>query len=177
MNFLELAAKRNSCRHFLPGPVDHAALSRCCEAARLAPSACNSQPWYFIVVESGQERARLAAAAFSGIYSMNSFAGSAGCLVCVLTERSSFAASAGGSVRGTQYNRIDLGLAAGQFILQAEEEGLGTCLLGWFDEKAVKKVLSLPRSKKIDLIIAVGRRERPGREKDRKSPEQISRFI
>lgn len=177
MSFLELAAKRSSCRFFLPRPVDRSSLERCCEAARLAPSACNSQPWYFIIVESAPARKKLAAATFSGIYAMNSFAGQAGCLVCVLTEPSKFIPAAGGALRGTKFNRIDVGMAVSQFILQAEEEGLATCLIGWFNERAVKKTLSLPWSKKIDILIAVGYAAAPADGKIRRPREEMRRFI
>ena len=74
MNFLELVKKRRSVRRYSKGKVPREVIDRCLEAARLAPSACNAQPWYFIAVDDEKLKNELANKAFSGIYSMNSFA-------------------------------------------------------------------------------------------------------
>ncbi len=178
MNFLDLCRRRQSCRRYDPRPIPREAVERCLEAARLAPSACNSQPWTFLVVDDPALRARVAAAAFGGIYAMNRFAADAPALVVIVTERSRYAARLGGQFRGVRYSLIDLGIAGEHFILQATEEGLGTCWLGWFDETAVKKVLGLPRSAKVDVIVSVGRAAADDRlrEKNRKSLDEIRSF-
>ncbi|MCK5213939.1 MAG: nitroreductase family protein [Candidatus Omnitrophica bacterium] len=174
MSFLELAKKRRSCRKYAEQSVPEEALERCLEVARLAPSACNSQPWKFIVVQDPVLRNQLAEKAFSGIYAMNQFARQAPALVVVIREDSKPAAQVGQMIQGTQYNLIDLGIACEHFVLQAEEEGLGTCFLGWFDAKQTKKVLSIPKRKKVDLIISVGYAlKKPDTEKVRKELEQI----
>jgi nitroreductase len=136
--------------------VPRAALERCLEAARLAPSACNSQPWKFIVVDEPAQRARLADAAFSGAYTMCTFAKAAPVLVVIETLRSTYAARLGAFWRGVQYNLIDIGIAGEHFVLQATEEGLGTCWLGWFNARAVKKALGLGWRTHIDILISVG---------------------
>ncbi len=156
MNFLELVRKRYSLRKYSPRPVDRAALERCIEAARLAPSACNSQPWRFLVVESPELRERLAEAAFSGLYKMNQFACHAPVLVVMIRETSGYAARLGGTLRGVPYSLIDLGISGEHFALQAAEEGLGTCWLGWFNERAVKKILGLSRRARVDILFSVG---------------------
>ncbi|MFH0839705.1 MAG: nitroreductase family protein [Candidatus Omnitrophota bacterium] len=177
MNFLELVRRRRSTRKYLSKPVPREAIDRCLEAARLAPSACNSQPWSFIIADKDNLKDDLAATAFSGPYSMNSFAKSAPILIVVITERSGYIATLGGYFKGVQYSLIDIGIACEHLVLQAEEEGLGTCWLGWFNEKAVKKVLGLPDEKKIDIIISMGY---PAggevREKARKSLDEIRRY-
>jgi nitroreductase len=127
----------------------------CLEAARLAPSACNSQPWKFVVVDDSQLREKLCDAAFSGIYWMNSFCKMAPVIV-VVSEKSKFLARIGGMFRGTKYYLIDIGIAVEHFVLQAGELGLGTCWIGWFNEGAVKSVLNIPQHKKIDILIALG---------------------
>jgi nitroreductase len=156
MIFLELLKKRKSVRRYLPKRVPKEAIDKCLEAARLAPSACNSQPWYFIVIDEEKLKNTLVNKAFSGLYSMNSFVREAPVLIIVLTERSKYIARLGGYFRGIQYSLIDIGIACEHLILQASEEGLGTCWLGWFNEKAVKKILGVPKSKKVDVIISMG---------------------
>jgi nitroreductase len=156
MSFLDLVRTRRSVRHYRPDPVPRAAIERCLEAARLAPSACNSQPWSFIVVDDPDTRARLAAAAFGGVYSMCAFAESAPVLVVVITHPSRLAARLGGLWRRVAYNLIDIGIAGEHFALQAAEEGLGTCWLGWFHARGVRRVLGLPRSTRIDVLFSVG---------------------
>ncbi|MFA5779556.1 MAG: nitroreductase family protein [Elusimicrobiota bacterium] len=178
MNFSELVKKRQSVRKYSDKPVPKDVLEKCLEAARLAPSACNSQPWSFIIVDSPELKNKVAPAAFSGIYSSNSFAKSAPVLVVVITEHSKFIAALGGYFRGTQYNLIDVGIAAEHFILQAAEEGLGTCWLGFFNEKEVKKVLNIPKDKKVDIIISVGYpADDKIREKSRSPMKEIAKFV
>ena len=177
MTFLELVRKRRSIRKYLPKTVPREILDRCLESARLAPSACNSQPWFFIVVDDEKLKNQLADKAFSGIYSINSFVKKAPVIVVVVTKRSSYIVKLGGYFRGAQYNLIDVGIACEHFILQAEEEGLGTCWLGWFDEKAVKRILGIPQNEKIDVIISLGYPETQDvREKTRKPLDEIRRF-
>lgn len=179
-SFLDLCRARQSCRRYDPSrPVPRDALDRCLEAARLAPSACNSQPWTFVVIDEPARRAALAEAAFGGLHRMNRFAAEAPVLVVVLTERSKTLARIGGQIRGVPYRLIDVGIACEHFVLQAEEEGLGTCWLGWFDERAVKRVLGLPRSAHADIMISVGHPaagDAP-RPKNRKAPEEMRRYL
>lgn len=177
MPFLDLVKNRKSCRKYAPKPVPRNAIDRCIEAARLAPSACNSQPWYFIVIDDEKLKDGLAKTAFSGIYSINSFAKDTPILIVVITERSSYIARVGGHFKGVQYSLIDIGIACEHLILQAEEEGLGTCWLGWFNESAVKKILGLSREKRIDVIISMGYpEEKEIHDKTRKSLSEIRRF-
>jgi nitroreductase len=153
-------------------------LDRCLEAARLSPSACNSQPWSFVIVDDEKLKNKLADEAFSGIYSLNSFARKAPVIIAVVTERSRYITSLAGHFRGVQYSLIDIGIACSHLILQAQEEGLGTCWLGWFDEKAVKRILGIPSDKKIDVLLSLGY---PGplrlREKRRKPLDEIRNYI
>lgn len=156
MALLELLKQRKSVRDFVDRPVAREEIMMCLEAARLAPSACNSQPWKFIVVNERPLKLKLGEAAFGGIYAMNSFAKTAPVIVAVVSEKSRFSARIGGMFRGTKYYLIDIGVAIEHFVLQAEELGIGTCWIGWFDEKAVKSVLGVPPGKKIDILIALG---------------------
>ncbi len=156
MGFLDLVRNRYSTRSFLPNPVEGEKIERCLESARLAPSACNGQPWRFIVVESQPLKNNLAERAFSGLHKMNSFAIKAPVIVAVVTLPTKTAASFAGFFRRLSYPLIDIGIACEHFVLQATEEGLGTCWIGWFNERAVKNSLSLPRSERVHILLAVG---------------------
>jgi len=178
MTLLDLVRHRKSVRNFLDRPVEREKIMMCLEAARLAPSACNSQPWRFIVVDDGQLKNRLCQAAFSGIYSMNSFCKMAPVMVAVISEKGKFLARIGSMFRGTKFYLIDIGIACEHFVLQAEELGLGTCWIGWFNERAVKSVLNIPQEKKIDILIALGYydREKLGPDHGRKPIDKMASF-
>ena len=177
MTFLELVKQRRSTRLYSPKPVPREIIDRCLETARLAPSACNSQPWYFIVVDDEGLKNRFTEKAFSGLYSMNAFAKSAPVLIVAVTEPSGYIARLGGYFRGVQYSLKDIGIACEHLILKAQEEGIGTCWLGWFDEKAVKRSLGLPDDKKVDIIISMGYpADGEVREKARKSLDEIRKY-
>jgi nitroreductase len=176
-SFLELVRQRRSVRRYRSDPVDRAVIDRCLEAARLAPSACNSQPWQFIVVDRDPLREQLARIAFAGAYRMNQFAAKAPVLIVVLRDRSRIAAALGGMFRDTVYSLTDQGIACEHLCLQAAEEGLGSCMLGWFAERRVKKLLHIPRPTRVDMIISLGYEDGDNpREKKRKPLDQIRRY-
>lgn len=176
-NVLDLIRTRRSVRKYQTTNVPRDIIERCLEAARLAPSACNSQPWSFIVADREPVRTRLAQAAFSGIYAMNDFAARAPVLIAVLTERTKFMAALAGQFRGIQYNLVDIGIACAFLSLAAEAEGLGSCFLGWFNEPGVKNVLGLPRNARIDIMISLGySAEDKAASKIRKTPQEIWRY-
>src|SRR4030043_931437 len=153
MALLDLIKHRKSVRDFLDRPVEREKIMMCLEAARLAPSASNSQPWRFIVVDDRELKNKLCAAAFGGMYRVNSFCRTAPVIVVVISEKSNFLARIGGMFRGTKYYLIDIGVAVEHFVSGAEDLELGTCWIGWFNERAVKSVLGIPQDKKIDILI------------------------
>lgn len=156
MKFIDLVKKRRSCRKYLTKSISKESIERCMEAARLAPSACNSQPWSFIVVQNKALKETVAKGAFSGIHSVYSFVKDAPVLIVAVREKSRYLARLGGQLRGAQFNLIDLGIACEHIVLAAEEVGLGSCWIGWFNERKVKKALNIPRQKKVDIIISLG---------------------
>jgi len=99
-------------------------------------------------------------------------------IVVVVSEKGKFMARIGGMFRGTKYYLIDIGIAIEHFVLQAEDLGLGTCWIGWFNERAVKSILNIPQQKKIDVLIALGYydREKLGPEHDREPMDKIASF-
>ncbi|MBT3208971.1 MAG: NAD(P)H nitroreductase [Bacteroidetes bacterium] len=156
INFLELASIRQSDRGYIDKAVEVEKIKRCLEAARLAPSACNSQPWKFIVVDNPELKNEVAKATSDKILPLNHFTIQAPVLVVVVREGANFTSKFGTIVKKKPYTLIDIGIATEHFCLQAVSEGLGTCILGWFNEKKVKKLLNIPERKRAELIITVG---------------------
>ena len=167
--------QRASCRSFTDEPVSQADLEQCLAAARLAPSACNGQPWRFVVVQSeaGLQEIRGAVQQMG----MNPFVKQVPCLVVVVEETTSLLARFGARMKQQDYTQIDLGFAAAHFCLQATELGLGTCVLGWFDEAKIQRYLGLPEGKRIRLVLAVGHpKEEINRTTSRKTMDQIREY-
>ena len=178
MNFLELVSRRQSVRRYAPGRrIPREVLDRCLEAARLAPSACNSQPWSFVVVDDPEQvRALAEAACGHAPYAMNKFAMDASALVAVVTEKMKLAARLGAQFRGVQYSLVDVGIACEHLVLQAAEDRLGSCWIGWFNERVVKSRLGIPSGKKVDLLICLGYAADFPREKVRKPLDEVRRY-
>lgn len=176
MNFLELVNTRQSCRNYSRKAVPRELVERCLEAARLAPSACNSQPWRFMVVEDDAMRAKIAGASSGKVTGLNTFAEEAPILIVIVTRPSNFAASIGGKIKGREYRLIDIGIAAEHFCLQAAEEGLGTCMLGWYRSRTIGKILKLGRNEHVDLLITLGYPEDAPREKKRRALDAIREY-
>lgn len=128
----------------------------CIESAHLSPSACNSQPWKYIVIDDPITKDILIEKTCSGIYSMNNFAKEAPVIIAVVSGKGKITSRVGGFIRDTKFNLIDIGISVEHFVLQASEFGLGTCILGWFDEKRAKKILSIHDDNKIFLLITLG---------------------
>ena len=156
MNFLDLVRTRKSVREYLNKSVEREKIERCLEAARLAPSASNSQPWRFIVIDDPKLKETVARKTFDRLISFNRFSLQAPVLIILISERPSFFVSIGEAIKDKQFSLIDIGIAAEHLCLQATEEGLGTCILGWFDENGVKKLLDIPQSRRVELIITMG---------------------
>src|SRR5665811_2132932 len=156
MKFLDLVKARQSVREYLSKEVERDKIERCLEAARLAPSANNSQPWSFIVVEDPRLKDAVARNTFDKLISFNRFSLQAPVLILLLSERPSFFSRIGSAVKDKQFSLIDIGITAEHLCLQAVEEGLGTCMLGWFNERGVKKLLNIPSQIRVELIITMG---------------------
>jgi nitroreductase len=173
----ELIWSRRSVRRYLEKPVEREKILACLEAARLAPSAENVQPWRFLVVDEPSLRDRLAEEAFSGIHSLSRFARRAPVLIIILGHLDLIANRLGRQIQGISFYLIDIGIAGEHIVLQAEELGLGTCWIGWFNARRIRKLLEIPRRYKIVSILALGYAEsRPGSEKKRKPLEEIAWF-
>jgi len=153
---LELILSRQSDRKYSDRPVEIEKLERIIEAGRMAPSACNAQPWRFIVVTEPELLGKIATAASAKILAMNTFVGQVPALIVIVRENANFSSKIGGTIKRKDYSHIDIGIAAENICLQAEAEGLGSCILGWFDEAMVRKILGIPSAKRVELIITLG---------------------
>lgn len=171
MNLSELIQKRQSDRKYESRPVSREMVMKCLEAARLAPSACNSQPWKFVVVDDVALLLQMGAAA-AGM-GMNGFAREVPVIVAVVLEKMNLTARIGSVIKDKEYSLLDVGIAVEHFCLQAAELGLGTCIMGWFDEKKVKKLLGI-KGKRVPLLISLGYPAGETRKKARKPLEEMS---
>lgn len=174
---LNLITARQSQRSFSDRKVEREKLLRCIEAARLAPSACNAQPWKFIIVDDPELKNKVAAGASAKYLGMNHFTQQAPVHVAIVREAANLTSGLGQVIKDKEYPLMDIGIATAHFCLQATAEGLSTCILGWFNEKNIKKLLHIPGRKRLELIILVGYSpDAVIRDKKRKSTEEILSF-
>lgn len=172
MDFLRLVMSRQSDRAYdKEHSVEPEKLERILEAARLAPSACNAQPWKFVVV-TDRELSRKIGKAAAGL-GMNKFAKDAPVHILIVEESANITSLLGGKVKDKHFPLIDVGIAASHIVLAAESEGLGSCILGWFDEKEIKQLTGIPASKRLLLDIIVGYPLKEKRKKIRKVKEKV----
>lgn len=173
-NFLELVAQRQSDRAFDPTrPIEADKLGRILDAARLAPSACNAQPYKLIVVDDPELKNRVADTTSSRLLGMNHFTKQAPVHIVIVEENPNFTSGVGAVVKDKHFPYIDIGIVAAYISLAAADEGLGSCILGWFDEKRLKSVLGIPSRKRVLLDIVLGYSAQPLREKKRKDMDKL----
>ncbi|MBE6921935.1 MAG: nitroreductase [Ruminococcaceae bacterium] len=172
MNFTEIARTRQSCRSYDPcRVVEKEKLEAILEAARLAPSACNGQPYHFTVCRG--DTAREVALLTRGMGGMNKFAVDAPVLIVISEEPYVKSAALGAKVKNNDYRSMDIGIAAAYLTAEAAAQGLGTCILGWFDDEKVRSLCGIQHP--VRLVITLGY---PGendrlREKKRKSLDEL----
>jgi len=175
--FQQLVRSRRSIRRYLDKQVEREKVLACIEAARFAPSADNVQPWRFLIIDDPELRARFAKEVFSGIYFISRFAAQAPVLIMILARLDIIANRIGKQIQDVSFYLIDVGIAGEHIVLQAEELGLGTCWIGWFNARKARKFFKIPRKYKIVSLIAMGYYEkRPQKEKKRKRLEEIAWF-
>jgi nitroreductase len=148
-------ARRVSCRAYQSGPVPEAHVMQILEAARLAPSACNQQPWRFAVVREADLRRRIVEDGFLPGIKMT-WAIDAPVHVVIGMERSLVTHRLAASVSGVDYPWVDIGIAGEHLVLAATELGLGTCWIGWIKPRAVARIVGWPASVKPAVVITVG---------------------
>ncbi len=173
-----LFLRRQSVRAYRDQPVEKEKLLALAEAVRLAPSASNGQPWKLIFVTEPELKAQVAAATFSKLIAFNAFVPQAPVLAVLTIEKTRVITQIGGRMKKREFPLIDIGIAAEHFCLEAAALGLGTCMLGWFDEPTIQKLLHIPAAIRIGLVIPVGYAPEnyPQRKKKRKNLEEILTF-
>lgn len=152
MNFMEIARTRQSCRAYDEArSVEEEKLTAILEAAQLAPSACNGQPYHFTVCRG--EAAREVARATTGL-GMNKFAVQAPVLIVVSEKPYVKSAAMGAKAKNNDYRSMDIGIAVAYLTAEATAQGLGTCILGWLDDEIIRKICGL--NQPVRLVITVG---------------------
>ena len=152
MDFFELINTRQSCRGYDESrEVEQEKLDKILKAARLAPSACNGQPYHFTVCRG--EKAKLAAKATQGM-GMNKFASQAPVLIVISEESYVKSAAVGAKVKHNDYRSMDIGIATAYLTAAATELGLSTCILGWLDDEKLRELCGLKHT--VRLVITLG---------------------
>lgn len=152
MNFMEIAAARQSCRSYDEArDVEEEKLRSVLEAARLAPSACNGQPYHFTVCRG--QAAKDVANATMGM-GMNKFAPQAPVTIVVSEEPYVKSAALGAKLKKNDYRSIDIGIVAAYITAEAAAQGLGTCILGWLDDGKIREICDLQHP--VRLVITLG---------------------
>ncbi len=153
--FTALCAQRSSCRAYAETPVPRELIDACLEAARLAPSACNKQPWRFVIADNPATTRRLCDEALLPGLPMP-WLHHAPVIVALCAKTSLLTHTIAPVLSGVDYWLVDLGIAGEHFVLAAHSVGLGTCWIGWFKEKAVRNILGIPRGVRVASLLSLG---------------------
>ena len=173
MDFNKIAKARYSCRKYdATRPVEREKLDAVLEAVRLAPSACNGQP-YMLTVATG-EKARQVAECVTGM-GLNTFASSAPVLIVLSEMPYVKTAAIGSKIKHNDYRSMDIGIAAAYLTAAATCQGLGTCMMGWLDDHKIRKICNLDHP--VRLVVALGYPLDQPREKKRKELKDIVKEI
>ncbi len=169
---LELILRRQSDRKYSDRQVEAGKLERILEAGRMSPSACNAQPWKFVAATDHELIKGIAEAASAKGLGMNAFVGQAPVVIVIVRENANFSSKVGGSLKSKDYSHFDIGIAAENICMQAAAEGIGSCIIGWFNEKKIRNLLGVPPTKRVELIITLGYSLSEYRNKKRKPKER-----
>lgn len=175
--FLELARKRSSCRKYLPNELPDEKIKIILEAARIAPSACNKQPWRFAVVKNQEVKTKLIKE--GTLFGINmDWAISASVIIVLGAKKSLITHKIAPQISKIDYSLIDIGIVGEHIVLQATELGLGTCWIGWIKSDEVRKIVDWEKDIKPLALITVGYPAEPlEKEKLRFPIEEITKFI
>lgn len=178
MDFFELIYKRESVRGYLDKPVEREKIEKIIEAGRVSPSACNAQPWKFVVVDDKELVKEVSKKLYDPLVSgINKFATTSPAFIVVVGEKRNMTSKMGEIIKKQDFTSIDIGIACENISLAAAELGLGTCMMGWFKEKGIKELLSIPQNKKIHLVLSLGYYEnKEPRKKVRKDINEIMSY-
>lgn len=170
MDFLDIANTRQACRSYDPArEIEREKLEKILEAARLAPSACNSQP-YLITVCTGEKK-ELVAETTRGV-GMNGFTKDVP-VILVISEKPEKKGVLGTLVPIDSYMALDMGIVAAYITAEATTQGLSSCIIGWFDDDTVRKVCGNEGRTRLVIALGYAKEGDPIRKKVRKSLDQL----
>ena len=175
MNFTEIAENRQSCRNYDSDRcVEREKLDAILASARLAPSACNGQPYHITVCEG--DAAKQVARATEGM-GLNKFAKDAPLMLVISEEPYVASAAFGAKLKKNDYRSIDIGIVSAYITAEAAAQGLSTCILGWLDDGRIREICGL--SGTVRLVITLGYAAEGDllRKKKRKDIDKLVSFI
>ena len=175
MNFSEIAKNRQSCRYFdNTKQVEDEKIQAILESTILSPSACNAQPYHFTVCKG--EKANEVAEATRGM-GMNKFTADVPVMIVISEEAYNKTAGVGAILKDNDYRSIDIGIACAYLTAEATAQGLETCILGWLDDKKIRKICDLKHP--VRLVVALGypKENYELREKKRKDFSELITII
>lgn len=171
MDYLEIARNRQSCRAYDPErDIEDEKLEACLEAARLAPSACNAQP-YHITLARGESARQVGAATRS--MGMNQFTKDVPVFLVISEDSYNRTAAVGAKLKKQDYRSVDIGIAAAYITAEVHTQGLGSCILGWFDEKRLQSLLGITEPVRLVISLGYAKAGDPLRPKKRKEMDQL----
>ncbi len=166
MSILEIMHRRQSIRKYQAAPVPEDVLARVLEAARIAPSGKNLQPWKFIVVRDPATKEKLAGASAN-----QRFIAEAPIVIIACGFPDNCYAKMGRYMKSWP---VDVAVALEHLILQAADEGLGTCWIGAFEETEVRAILGVPEEVKVLALTPLGY---PGERPVRRGRKSLSEIV
>ena len=176
MNFLEIAAQRQSCRKYDENrPVEEEKLNAVLEATQLSPSACNGQPYHFTVCRG--EIAKEVALATRGMGGMNKFAVQAPVVIVISEKPYVKSAALGAKIKNNDYRSIDIGIATAYLTAEATAQGLSTCILGWLDEPKIHDLCSLDGTARLVITLGYAAEDDTLRKKVRKDLAELVTYL
>ena len=171
MNFTEIAENRQSCRSYdASREVEREKLDRILKSARLSPSACNGQPYHITVCKG--DAAKRVAKAVQGM-GMNKFASDAPALLVISEMPYVKTAALGAKLKGNDYRSIDIGILSAYITAEATAQGLGTCILGWLDDAAIREICGIDGAVRLVITLGYAKADDKLREKKRKEMSEL----
>ncbi len=179
MELTEAIKTRRSIRKFKPESVSHETLEQIVAVSAYAPSWKNSQTAHYIVVEDPEKIRRIAAEAVLGFqHNTEIIAGCASLVVLVSTAKKCGYEKDGSytTSKKDKWEMFDAGIAAQTFALAAHDQGVGTVILGIFDEAKVAEIIDLPEGQNVSALIAAGYPDMTPPSPVRKSVEELLEY-
>jgi nitroreductase len=173
--FSNLVNIRQACRKFNDKPVEKEKLDKILDLSRLAPSACNSQPWKVYCVTSTCVSNAVRESLQGDNH--NKFLDEVNTFICVSEIDAKLRSDVGSAFDNNHFVKYDIGEIVAYITLSAKALGLDTCVIGWIDEEKLAKALNLTENEKCNLVIAVGYSDIPVREKIRKPFEETIKYL